>query len=70
VRVDTGKPLSLQEFQVLGLIAEGMSDQEIAEKLGLTKHTVMTVVTRILRKTNARNRTHAAVCGVRWGLIR
>ncbi len=54
------RPLSLQERQVVLLIAEGLTNREIAERLGLSVFTVRNQVGRILRKLNAKNRSQIA----------
>ena len=52
-------PLSEREQDVLRLVAEGLPNQEIAEALGVTLHTVKTHVGVILRKLDVTNRTGA-----------
>ena len=49
-----------RERQVLGLVADGHTDAEIAEILRLSPYTVQNHVKSILRKLNARNRTQAS----------
>ncbi len=51
--------LSERERQVLRLIAEGHTDAEIAHALTISVNTVQNHVKSILRKLEARNRTHA-----------
>jgi DNA-binding CsgD family transcriptional regulator len=52
--------LSDRERQVLGLIGEGHTDGEIARQLCISVNTVQNHVKSILRKLDARNRTHAS----------
>ncbi|MGB7537364.1 MAG: LuxR C-terminal-related transcriptional regulator [Anaerolineales bacterium] len=52
-------PLSERELEVLHLMAQGVSNQEIAQKLVITVGTVKSHVNHILEKLNARNRTEA-----------
>lgn len=52
-------PLSLRETQVLTLIASGNSNQQIAEQLFISLHTVKTHVRRIYQKLDVERRTHA-----------
>ncbi|KAA0985531.1 LuxR C-terminal-related transcriptional regulator [Pseudomonas sp. ANT_J28] len=52
-------PLSLRETQVLTLIASGNSNQQIAEQLFISLHTVKTHVRRIHGKLGVERRTHA-----------
>lgn len=53
--------LSEREFEVLALIAEGLSNKEIAEKLFLGEGTVRNYITNILEKLNLRDRTQLAI---------
>ena len=53
--------LSVRERQVLGLIAEGLTNREIAEKLFLAEKTVKNYVSRLLGKLGMARRTQAAV---------
>lgn len=50
-----------RQFQVAGLIRYGMSNPEIAQTLGITRHTVQAHVFRILESTGCDNRTTLAV---------
>ena len=61
--------LSEREIEVLRLMAEGLTNQEIAERLFLSPTTVKTHVQNILQKLDVSDRTQAAVCAVRYGLI-
>ncbi len=63
------QPLTEREREVLQALAAGASNQEVGEQLYLAADTVKTHLASILRKMPARNRTHAAVLGLRWGLI-
>ena len=61
--------LSDRERQVLVLIAEGLTNPEIAERLIVSPNTVKTHVQNILQKLDVSDRTQAAVYAVRRGLI-
>lgn len=61
--------LTPREREVLGLIAEGMSNGEIAERLVVSLSTVKTHVSSILTKLGASSRTEAAMRAVREGLL-
>jgi two-component system, NarL family, response regulator DevR len=54
-------PLTNQERAVLRLIAEGLSNREIGQRLRLAPKTVKNYVTRLLAKLGLKNRTQAAV---------
>lgn len=53
--------LSEREFELLGLIAEGLSNKEIAEKLFLGEGTIRNYITNILEKLELRDRTQLAI---------
>lgn len=58
-----GPALSMRESQVLGLIAEGMTNREIGARLGLAEKTVKNYVSGLLAKLGMERRTQAAVYG-------
>ncbi len=60
--------LSGRELEVLALVAEGLTNQEIAERLVLSEHTVHRHVTNILRKLSLPSRAAAASLAGRHGL--
>jgi DNA-binding CsgD family transcriptional regulator len=60
--------LTAREREVLGLVADGLTNREIAEQLVLSEHTVHRHVTNILRKLGLPSRTAAAAYAVRAGL--
>jgi DNA-binding NarL/FixJ family response regulator len=56
--------LTAREREVLGLLAEGMANKQIAKVLGISVRTVTVHVSNLLRKTGASSRTEAAL----WAL--
>ena len=65
----TDSALTPAEVRVLKLIAEGSSNKEIARELSITEETVKGQVRNILSKLGAKDRTHAAMIGLRRGII-
>jgi two-component system, NarL family, response regulator len=61
--------LTPAEIAVLRLIAAGNANKEIADELGVTEDTVKGRVKSILSKLDANDRTHAAIIGVKRGII-
>lgn len=62
------EPLSERELEILGLIARGASNKEIAKQLFITEGTVKNHVTHILGKLGVRDRTQAALKARELGL--
>jgi two-component system, NarL family, response regulator LiaR len=81
VQVPAGKPFVLdparlerfgitrREHEILQLIATGLSNREIAERLSVSEHTVKTHASRLLDKLDARRRTQAVRRAKEAGLI-
>jgi DNA-binding NarL/FixJ family response regulator len=65
----TDEALTPSEIRVLRLIAEGNSNKEIASQLSVTEETIKGQVRNILAKLGANDRTHAAMIGVKRGII-
>jgi DNA-binding NarL/FixJ family response regulator len=65
----TDDMLTPAEVRVLRLIAEGNANKEIAAQLSVSEETVKGQVRNILSKLGANDRTHAAMIGVKRGII-
>jgi DNA-binding CsgD family transcriptional regulator len=61
------KPISDREKQVLALMAQGKTGQEIAGRLGISARTVEAHTRSITKKLHAANKTHAVAIGFREG---
>ena len=70
--IDAGRLTELtdREREVMTLVAEGLTNAEIAERLFLSPATARTHVSRILLKLNARDRTQLVVMAYESGLVR
>lgn len=66
---EAGLNLTKREREILGFVAEGLSNREIAERLILSPETVKSHVAAILSKLDLSDRTQAAVFAVRNGLV-
>jgi DNA-binding CsgD family transcriptional regulator len=81
VAVPTGRPfipdetkredlgITRREFEILELIAQGMSNREIAEKLYVSENTIKTHSSRVFDKLGAKRRTQAVQLGKELGLL-
>jgi DNA-binding CsgD family transcriptional regulator len=63
------EPLTEREIEVLNLVAEGLSNPEIARRLSVSRNTVKFHVSSIIGKLGASSRTEAVTLGLRRGLI-
>jgi DNA-binding NarL/FixJ family response regulator len=63
------EPLTPRELEILELIADGLFNREISNRLWLAEETVKTHVHHILTKLDARSRAHAVSIGLRSRLI-
>ena len=67
--LEATEPLTEREIEVLELVVEGRSNQEIAQSLVISESTVKNHLRNILGKLHLRNRIQAAVYAVRQGLV-
>lgn len=69
VRDHSAVPLSPREREVLGMIASGLPNKEIAYRLGIAESTVKFHVASVMTKLNAGSRAEAVALGIRQGII-
>ena len=62
-------PLTDRESEVLGLVAKGLANKQIAVALGISEHTVKFHVSSVYSKLNVTNRTEAVREGLRGGWV-
>jgi DNA-binding NarL/FixJ family response regulator len=67
---ETRSELQLKErdYQILNCLADGMNNREISTKLHISEETAKTYTKRLLGNLGARNRLHALILGLRFGL--
>ena len=68
-RGEPAEALTPREAQTLALLAEGLPNKLVANRLGVTERTARYHVAQILAKLGAQSRTEAVVAGARLGLI-
>jgi two-component system, NarL family, response regulator LiaR len=68
-RLDVGNKLSTRELEVLSLAAKGISNKDIALKLGLSLRTVKGYLADLFLKLNVASRTEAVIVGLRRGIL-
>jgi NarL family two-component system response regulator LiaR len=66
---EPGSDLTVRQLEILALIVEGLTNNEIAERLYLSPYTVRNHVSEILSKLGTSTRTEAAALAVRLGLV-
>jgi DNA-binding NarL/FixJ family response regulator len=62
--------LTQREVEVLREIAAGLSNREIADRLGISEATVKTHIINIFAKADLRDRAQAVIYAMRQGLVR
>jgi DNA-binding NarL/FixJ family response regulator len=68
--VEAFSPLSPREMEILQYVTRGLSNKEIAGRLGISHQTVKNHMTAILHKLDVEDRTQAAVYALRHGWVR
>ena len=68
-RVELIEPFTARESEVAQLLARGLTNKEIAQRLAITDHTVKFHLNGILRKLGVSSRTEAVVQAARLGLV-
>jgi len=63
------EPLTDRELRVLNLLADGLSNPQIARLLSISRNTVKFHVSSIISKLGATSRTEAVTIGIKRGLI-
>ena len=63
------EPLTPREQDVLSMMAEGLLNKEIADRLHISEHTVKFHVSSIMGKLDASSRTEAVMRGIRSGIV-
>jgi DNA-binding NarL/FixJ family response regulator len=66
---EVGQDPTAREIEVLQLVADGLVNREIGERLFLSEETVKSHVRHLLAKLQSRSRAHAVAVGFRRGLI-
>jgi DNA-binding NarL/FixJ family response regulator len=67
--VQTAHPLSPRELEILTLVADGLTNKEIAYRLGLSQRTVQFHLSSVFNKTNTSSRTEAVSLALKQGWI-
>lgn len=68
-RAANSKTLSLRDIEILQLMAEGLTNREIGQKLYLSENTIKTYVLDIFRHLEVKNRIEAVVTAYRQGIL-
>lgn len=68
-KVNQSASLSEREIEILELVATGLTNYDIAEKLEISKRTVDNHISNILKKTNTDNRVELVRWALQWGKV-
>jgi two-component system, NarL family, response regulator DevR len=66
---DSDQPLTERQRTILRLVADGLSNREIAEHVHLSELTIKSYIEDLLKQLGARNRVHAAILATRRGWV-
>jgi DNA-binding CsgD family transcriptional regulator len=69
VEAQVSGTLSARELQIVELVAAGLTNQEIAEKLEISKRTVDNHISNVLTKTATNNRVALVRWALQWGKV-
>jgi DNA-binding NarL/FixJ family response regulator len=69
VASESGEALSERELEVVHLVVDGLTNDEIAVRLTLSPRTVQSHIARIATKLGVRSRTQVAVTALRRGIV-
>jgi LuxR family transcriptional regulator, maltose regulon positive regulatory protein len=67
--VDNSSPLTVREVEIVKLVAEGLTDKEIANRLSISEHTVHRHIANIMTKVDAPSRAAAVAFAAKQNLI-
>jgi LuxR family transcriptional regulator, maltose regulon positive regulatory protein len=67
--MDLSPPFTVREVEILQLVAEGLTDKEIASRLSISEHTVHRHIANIMTKVDARSRAAAVAFAAKQNLI-
>lgn len=62
-------PLTQREIDILGLLSQGLSNKQIAPRIGISEHGVKRHIANVLAKLNCTNRTEAVAYALQQGLL-
>ena len=68
-KFETQASLSDRELQILELVASGLTNQDIAQRLEISKRTVDNHISNILTKTKTDNRVELVRWSLKWGKV-
>jgi DNA-binding CsgD family transcriptional regulator len=68
-KFETAASLSDRELEILDLVANGLTNQEISERLEISKRTVDNHISNILTKTKTDNRVELVRWALHWGKV-